>query len=643
MIHQGASFHKEGASVASVDAESRAIGTLLYDRGLLSAEQIVEAERLAIDWDVPVIKVLHARRWISSESLYQAIAAHYGLPLVDLTANPADLELISTYDSARMRDTLTIPIKCEDGHFTVATAAPGPRTLLHIRKTYGTKVAIVVASHFDISWALQSAFRDEHSHDAVFALNELDPVMSAQTVITRAQTIFVLCAVLLVAACALTSPIYTLIAIHAIFTIFYTGNFLFKGLLVWVGGAQQTSKSREIEAEAKLLRDEDLPVYTILVPMFREPEVLPILTNALRNLDYPLAKLDIKIVLEEGDTETIEAAKALSLEGVFEIIRVPPSHPQTKPKACNFALPYARGDYLVIFDAEDKPEPDQLKKVLAAFRQSPENTACIQCRLNYYNVRENWLTRLFALDYSLWFDLMLPGLEKLGVPIPLGGTSNHFKIDVLREMNAWDPFNVTEDADLGIRMTQKGYRVSVIDSTTFEEANVSIPNWIRQRSRWIKGYMQTFLVHTRRPIHLWKTVGTAGVFGFVFFIGGTILSGLLNPIFWATFIAWCFFGDAGAMELVPRPVIYMAMFNLFVGNGLLIYLTMIAPFRRKWTDLAPWGLTVVGYWVLMSIAAYKALFQLISNPFYWEKTQHGLSKHTADEVAGASAQEESIA
>jgi len=432
--------------------------------------------------------------------------------------------------------------------------------------------------------------------------------------------------------------VVTLIVLNVFLTVFYTGNFLFKALLVWLGGAAQETSSRAIAAEASLLRDEDLPIYTVLVPMFREPEVLPILAQALRNLDYPLAKLDIKIVLEEGDHETIDAARKLDLEGVFEIIRVPASHPQTKPKACNFALRYAQGDFLVIFDAEDKPEPDQLKKVIAAFNQSAPNTACIQCRLNYYNARENWLTRMFTLDYSLWFDLMLPGLERLGVPIPLGGTSNHFRMDVLRELNAWDPFNVTEDADLGIRLTQKGYRVGVIDSTTFEEANVSIPNWVRQRSRWIKGYMQTFLVHSRRPIHLWQSVGSAGVFGFIFFIGGTVLSGLLNPVFWSIFAIWLIFGTEVITPYFPLPVLYLSLVNLLAGNGLLIYLTMVAPFRRRWTDLAPWGITVVGYWVLMTVASYKALSQLIFNPFYWEKTQHGLSKHTANEVAEASAE-----
>ncbi|SEN53947.1 glycosyltransferase family 2 protein [Palleronia pelagia] len=616
-------------------AESNAIGTLLLERGVLTVKQLQEAEQLADSWNISLVQALFSRSWVTPKELYQQLAIYYDLQLVDLDTNKPNWELMRRFDPSAMNQFSTIPIQEVDGVFTVATSRPGPGVLLHIREVYGVSTRIVIAQHLKISAAIQAAFREIHSHEAVYSLAELDPDMSAQQVVTPPQifVIYLLLSALLLGLAL--APIATIILLNVFLTIFYTGNFLFKAILVWVGGSAQEMSSRAIAAEAQTLRTEDLPFYTVLVPMFREPEVLPILTQALRNLDYPLAKLDIKIVLEEGDHQTIQAAEGLDLEGVFEIVRVPASHPQTKPKACNFALRYARGDYLVIFDAEDKPEPDQLRKVIAAFNQSPANTACIQCRLNYYNSRENWLTRMFTLDYSLWFDLMLPGLERLGVPIPLGGTSNHFRMDVLRELNAWDPFNVTEDADLGIRLTQKGYRVGVIDSTTYEEANVSIPNWIRQRSRWIKGYMQTFLVHTRRPFHLWRSIGSAGIFGFIFFVGGTVLSGLLNPIFWTIFLLWLVFDYTGIEGYFPPSVLYLSLINLLAGNGLLIYLTMVAPFRRRWTDLAPWGVTVVGYWVLMTVAAYKALWQLISNPFYWEKTQHGLSKYTAGELAVA--------
>lgn len=613
------------------------IGNLLVERRLITLAQLDEALALARQWKVRVGDVLMARSWIRPQEFYRTLAQQFDVRFLNLLDERPDEALLDPSDAELYARTLIMPWRREGGRLTVATADPGPEALLLARRKWGTDIELAVTSKFDILWTLQRVFREMQSRKAVYELADMDPELSAQTVFMPSQIVGGYVTLSLFLLGLAFAPIPTLIAVNAGMTLFYLGNFVFKAVLIWAGGLAVSRSSRALEAEARLLRDDELPVYTVLVPMFREPEVLPILAHALRQLDYPLAKLDIKIVLEEGDRETIDAAKALGLEGVFEIVRVPASKPQTKPKACNYALRFARGEYLVIYDAEDKPEPDQIKKVVAAFRRAPKNTGCIQCRLNYYNASENWLTRMFTLDYSLWFDLMLPGLERLGVPIPLGGTSNHFKIDVLRELHAWDPFNVTEDADLGIRMTQKGYRVGVIDSTTFEEANCATGNWIRQRSRWIKGYMQTFLVHSRRPLHLMKTIGALGTVGFVFFIGGTMLSGLLNPLFWAIFLIWLATATAGFDALFPPALLYLSLANLLLGNGLFIYLTMIAPFRRRWLGLVPYGMTVFWYWVLMSVAAYKGLWQLIANPFYWEKTQHGISKHTAIELAKATA------
>ncbi len=610
-------------------------GDYLVENGLISLPQLDEASDLAEQWDSSLSDVLMSRRWVRPIDYYRALADRFGIDFVDLRADPPDPAVLSEDEVERYARELTLPWKRRGNRLVIATARPGPEAILYARSRWGSEIDIVLTAKFDILWSLQRIFGDAHSRRAVHELAELDPEMSARTVFTRSQ-ILVAWAMLTAFCLGLClAPVATLIALNAVMGLFYLGNFVFKGILVWFGARRQQDNATALDAEVRLLRDEDLPTFTILVPMFKEPEVLPILAGALRRLDYPQAKLDIKIVLEEGDHETIEAAKALGLEGIFEIVRVPASQPQTKPKACNYALRYARGDYLVIYDAEDQPEPDQLKKVVVAFRQSPDNTACIQCRLNYYNAEENWLTRLFTLDYSLWFDLMLPGLERLRIPIPLGGTSNHFKTGVLRELRAWDPFNVTEDADLGIRMTQKGYRVGVIDATTFEEANVSQSNWVRQRSRWIKGYMQTFLVHTRRPIHLVRTIGPLGTLGFIFFIGGTMLSGLLNPLFWAIFGFWAVTQTSGFDIVFPPLLLYMALFNLILGNGMFVYLMMLAPFRRRWLSLVPFSLTVIWYWALMSVAAWKGLWQLVTKPFYWEKTHHGLSKFTAGEVAEA--------
>jgi cellulose synthase/poly-beta-1,6-N-acetylglucosamine synthase-like glycosyltransferase len=611
----------------------RALGDLLVARGILTLGQHDEAVALAERWNVRLTDAVLARNWTAPENLYRGLAYHFDLPFVDLIDEPPDAGLLVAAEAETYARALTIPWRRRGDVLLIATAEPGPDTVLFARRRWGPAIEFVVVAKFDIVWTVQTAFARPLSQRAVFELAELDPMLSARRVFTLPQAVAGYALLSAFLAGLAFAPIPTLVALNAAMSVFYLGNFLFKGVLVSVGGGRAAENDEAIAIAARALREDELPVFTVLVPMYREARMLPMLADALRKLDYPLGKLDIKIVLEADDAETTEVARTLGLEGVFEVIRVPPSLPQTKPKACNFALRFARGEYLVIYDAEDRPEPDQLRKVVATFRRSSPNTACLQCRLNYYNANENWLTRMFTLDYSLWFDQVLPGLERLNVPIPLGGTSNHFKVSVLRELHAWDPFNVTEDADLGIRLTQKGYRVGVVDSTTFEEASCHAGNFIRQRSRWIKGYMQTFLVHTRRPLHLMRTTGALGFLGFLFFVGGTALSGLLNPMFWALYLTWLAASALSLDPLFPQAILFISLFNLLAGNGAFIYLSMLAPIRRGWLRLIPYGLTGFAYWVLISLAAYKGLWQLLRHPFYWEKTRHGVSKHFERELA----------
>jgi len=617
----------------ALSPSDRALGDLLVGRRIITLPQLDEAVALAERWNVRLGDTLLSRNWMDPRLYYETYAQNFDLPFVDLIREPPDRELLNAADADLYASRLTMPWRRREGRLLIATAEPGPETVLFARGRWGSDIEFVVVSKFDIVFAVQAAFAETLSKRAVFELADLDPQMSARTVFTTPQMIGVYALLTAVLGGLAFVPIATLIVLNIVFGLFYLGNFIFKGVLISTGGGRTTAVDETIAIEARALRDEELPVFTVLVPMFREAAMLPRLAQALRELDYPLGKLDIKIVLEAGDLATIEAARALGLEGVFEIIIVPPSEPQTKPKACNFALRFARGEYLVVYDAEDRPEPDQLRKVVATFRRSPANTACLQCRLNYYNVNENWLTRMFTLDYALWFDQVLPGLERLNMPIPLGGTSNHFRIDVLRELHAWDPFNVTEDADLGIRIGQKGYRVGVVDSTTFEEASCQLGQWLRQRSRWVKGYMQTLLVHTRRPLQFVRGAGVLGLLGFIFFIGGTVLAGLLNPLFWIFYAIWLFAAAVNLDVIFPHSLLYLCLFNLLAGNGAFTYLIMLAPIRRGWLDLIPYSFSLFLYWILISAAAYKALWQLVRNPFFWEKTEHGLSRQPVPQLS----------
>ena len=388
------------------------------------------------------------------------------------------------------------------------------------------------------------------------------------------------------------------------------------------------------QKEISNLENMGLPIYTILCPLYREANVLPNFLKSIDNLNYPKDKLDVILLLEEDDKETINKASAMEMPSYVRTLIVPDSQPKTKPKACNYGLNFARGEYLVIYDAEDRPEPDQLLKAYLAFQKLPKETVCLQAKLNYFNPHQNLLTRFFTAEYSLWFDIVLTGLQSIGTTIPLGGTSNHFKTQVLRDLEGWDPFNVTEDCDLGIRLFKFGLKTAVIDSITLEEANSNFKNWIRQRSRWIKGYMQTYLVHMRNPIGFIKNYGIHALI-FQLVIGARISFMLINPFLWLTTIAYFTlyqFVGPQIESLFPSIVFYMAAFSLMIGNFVYIYNYMIGCTKRGHYSLIKYVYLIPLYWIMASIASYVAIYQLIVKPHYWEKTIHGLDKIKKDQL-----------
>ncbi len=388
-------------------------------------------------------------------------------------------------------------------------------------------------------------------------------------------------------------------------------------------------------AEVGALQPAELPVFTVLVPLYKEANIVGRLLTALGKLDYPADKLDIKLLVEVDDIETAAACRRIGLPAHIELLVVPDGTPRTKPRACNYGLEKARGDLLVIFDAEDRPDPDQLRKAVLAFRRVPAEVVCLQAKLNYFNARQNWLTCFFALEYTVWFELFLPGLHRIHAPIPLGGTSNHFRVEPLRRLGGWDPYNVTEDCDLGIRLARCGFRTMILDSTTWEEANSHFWNWVRQRSRWVKGYLQTHWVHTRGAGEPWRDLGVRGSLGFLFTVGGQVLTQLLNPFYWLILAAWCvwqwrlvYFDLAphGGYTLWSKVswVFFGLTLLLVAANLLFILINAAACIRRRWWFLLPYALLSPIYWAMISLAAWKGVLQLAWNPFYWEKTVHGL-------------------
>jgi len=411
-----------------------------------------------------------------------------------------------------------------------------------------------------------------------------------------------------------------------ILSILYTIDIFFNLFLI----SKSFAKYPEIKvskSEIKGVNGELLPTYTIFCPLYHEWRVLPQFVTAISRLNYPKNKLQVMLLLEEDDRESIEKIKEMKLPEYFEMVIVPDSMPKTKPKACNFGLMKARGEYSVIYDAEDVPERDQLIKAVLAFEKSEKNVVCIQAKLNFYNPHHNTLTRLFTAEYSLWFDLILTGLQAVNAPIPLGGTSNHFKTESLRNLRGWDAFNVTEDCDLGMRLVKGGYRTAVVDSTTHEEANSNFGNWFGQRTRWIKGYIQSYFVHMRNPNEWKNSIKNPQLFMFQLIVGGKVLSMFINPILWLSTVLY--FAERTALgpfiqSLFPGPSLYIGFFAAVVGNFLYFYYYMIGCARRGYFELIKFGLLIPFYWLMMSVATWSAIYKIIVEPHYWFKTKHGL-------------------
>jgi cellulose synthase/poly-beta-1,6-N-acetylglucosamine synthase-like glycosyltransferase len=604
------------------------IGEILISRGLVKEDEIRRALEIQRRTGDRLGQILMHISGVPEEPLAGAIADQSHVTAVDLDSFEPEPEALALVPEHIYRQHRIVPLAVADGALAVAMMDPRDGdAIAALREHVDMPLRITVASPSAIDRLLQRVYRREYSDTAVHDLMQRAPGESAFYVFSRGQRITMLALLLVFGIALVLFPIPTLVAVNVISIVIYVSFGLYRFYLVY-----RSEHDYDVTAEdAAEIDERTLPPYTVLVPLYNEATVIPHLVAALERLDYPPTKLDVKLLLEEEDTDSLDVLDDLDLPPHIRPVIVPHSHPKTKPKACNYGLLHARGDLVVIYDAEDEPEPDQLKKVIASFRRAEERVVCVQCKLNYYNQNQNLLTRWFTTEYSMWFDLFMPGLDATDAPIPLGGTSNHFLKEKLIELGGWDPFNVTEDADLGIRLHRHGYKTAIIDSTTFEEANSDLRNWIRQRSRWVKGYMQTWLVQMRNPVELLRALGLRRFLAFQLVVGGTFMTFLLNPFYWGLTTLWAL-SEAGVInQIFPGVVYYAGGFALFVGNFLFAYLTAAGAAHRGYDTLVKYALLAPLYWALMSIGAWKGLIQLFRKPFYWEKTHHGLHLRPAVE------------
>jgi cellulose synthase/poly-beta-1,6-N-acetylglucosamine synthase-like glycosyltransferase len=454
-------------------------------------------------------------------------------------------------------------------------------------------------------------------------LDRSNPGLSAQRGWSRTQRLSLLAAGTVLVACLVAAPMPTTAGLVFLVTAAHAAV-LWHRVMLFTSSLRHVDMERVSDAEARGFPRRNLPVYTVLVPVYREPTMVGRVLEELDRIEYPRNRLEVLLLVEDDDEETFEALVDLELPPYVTPLGIAVREPRTKPKACNVGLIRARGSLVTIYDAEDRPDPLQLRRAAVAFSRLPPHVACLQARLAYHNAEQNLLTRWFTNEYDVWFRFWLPGLVRSGQPIPLGGTSNHIRRKVLERIGAWDPYNVTEDADLGVRLARAGYGVRVLDSVTLEEANSDVVNWVKQRSRWYKGYLQTLVVHTRAPRRLVDELGPRGTAGFLLFVGGTPLLALLNPLLWTLSLLYLLSGSARLAAIFPSPLYHFEMLVWLAGLTGSVYCSLLAARECGRASLARSLLLLPAYWVLMSAAAVKAAVQMVTAPSFWEKTVHGL-------------------
>ncbi len=471
---------------------------------------------------------------------------------------------------------------------------------------------------------------------ALFDLRDKVPLFSARRIVTPRQAVVMVAVMAILAALALVQPsAFAALVLVLLGLLFLAGTLLRVAILAaWPLTLEAASGARTLDDPVEPTTSADeWPVYTVLVPLYREARVVAPLVAALDRLDYPRARLDIKLLLEADDRTTRAAVEALDLGHPYEVVVLPPHLPRTKPSALNVGLLLARGALVTVYDAEDRPDPAQLRQAARILMAEPE-TGVVQARLAYRNWDTNWLTRQFAVEYTALFDVMLPALERLDLPILLGGTSNHFRTETLRRIGGWDPFNVTEDADLGIRLARCGFRTRILASTTFEEAPARLKPWVVQRSRWIKGWLQTLLVHLRAPVALFRDLGSARALGLLTLLIGGATSSLAMPVT-AMIMAGQMLGaalfatDGNGFQ---NALMFICMVNLLAGYGVALTIAALGCGVRRMPRLALSLPTTIVYWALIGLGAVKAGIGLARAPFHWDKTEHGLDTGRARDL-----------
>ncbi|MDT6940122.1 glycosyltransferase [Brucella pseudogrignonensis] len=562
---------------------------------------------------------------VSDELLYSAIAEFLELPFVDNIA--VSRVFVTGEETAKIfSDAAQIMALGRDG-ISYLYIAPSEKQIVRLRDHILQSPELKARVRICTPSRIKEILRQRHQKDLINRAHAMTPqLFSAARVLETPQAFIIALGLYAFVAGIVNWPTLTLLVLHVCLTLFFLGCVLIR---LFAAVSSRRLNFPQIMPFSK----RDLPVYSVMVPLYREQAVVGQLIASLERLNWPRSKLDVKLVCEKDDFDTIAEIRGRILPSNYELVLVPSGGPRTKPKALNYALQFVRGEIVAVFDAEDRPHPDQLLEAWQAFQRGGKTLACVQAPLIIGNFRQNLLTRMFAFEYATLFRGLLPWLASQGLVIPLGGTSNHFRRSCLDEVGAWDAYNVTEDADLGMRLARFGYGIDVITRGTVEDAPEDYSIWHKQRTRWIKGWMQTWLVHGRNPYTTWTELGWWRFVVNQIYTLGIIGSALLHPFMLMTVAVL-----VGAMIFGPLSNENIWLLRIDLLNILLAYFSfyVLGSKTMEPTELGGYAYicAIPAYWVLISISAWRALWQLVFKPHLWEKTPHQPSKfYSLDEVA----------
>ena len=622
----------EAADVAPAMAprDLRPLGQILLEDGAVSHGDLLKATVMRRRQNVRLGQILLAQGWVTEAALTHALTRQWRTSSVDPVAMPPDARLIDQLGASFCLKHAVLPWRRVGGVTFMATSQPEDFDKLRAALPTGFgPVRMLLTSESGI-------------HAAIIALRTTSLTRQAETSVAAADSCrtrdagrvsqITLALLAVVAVAMVLAPVWLLGALTA-----WAALTLLAGTVLKLAAFKAVLRRRTEEAaDARLIAAGlkpapemrgQLPVISVMVPLFHESDVAGKLVGRLSRLDYPRELTDILLVVEATDPITRAALDGATLPHWIRVVTVPPGPVQTKPRALNYALNFCRGDIVGVWDAEDRPDPDQLHKVARGFAAAAPDVACLQGQLDYFNPRTNWLARCFTIEYAGWFRASLPGVARLGLVVPLGGTTLFFRRDILESLGGWDAWNVTEDADLGVRLTRHGWRTELIDTTTDEEANCRALPWIKQRSRWLKGYAMTWGVHMRDPAALWRELGPKRFLAFQIQFLGTLSQILLAPILWSFWLL-----SLGLPHPLREPLGLVwngnavpALFTLFVVSELVgMAVNFWAVRGAKHRHLRIWVPLMHFYHPLACLAGWKAIYEVVVNPFYWDKTVHGV-------------------